>query len=113
MPEALISRITSRGPGVGSGNSLSSSLRFPRNTTPSMVLLRCAMLGVLDRLCLMQPGSLARRSAASAQAAEHAQRATDKSDEFPSPHGFARAEDTVGREKNITLWIENCVVRYT
>src|SRR5262249_53667614 len=39
MPEALISRITSRGPGVGSGNSLSSSLRSPRNTTPFMLLL--------------------------------------------------------------------------
>src|SRR5262244_3102798 len=36
MPEALISRITSRGPGVGSGNSLSSSFRSPRNTTPLM-----------------------------------------------------------------------------
>src|SRR3989475_13327949 len=36
MPEALISRITSRGPGVGSGNSLSSSFRSPRNTTPFM-----------------------------------------------------------------------------
>src|SRR5262245_52647480 len=45
MPEALISRITSRGPGVGSGNSLSSSLRSPRNTTPFMVLLRCAVFG--------------------------------------------------------------------
>src|SRR6516225_3055020 len=46
MPEALISRITSRGPGVGSGNRLSSSLRSPRNTTPFMVLLRCAVFGV-------------------------------------------------------------------
>src|SRR5438309_11351469 len=36
MPDALISKITSRGPGVGSGNSLSSSLRSPRNTTPFM-----------------------------------------------------------------------------
>src|SRR5260370_10944111 len=45
MPEALISRITSRGPGVGSGNSLSSSLRSPRNTTPFMVLRRCAVFG--------------------------------------------------------------------
>src|SRR6185295_743021 len=36
MPEALISRITSRGPGVGSGKSLSSSFRSPRNTTPFM-----------------------------------------------------------------------------
>src|SRR5437773_1532661 len=36
MPDALISRITSRGPGVGSGNSLSSSFRSPRNTTPFM-----------------------------------------------------------------------------
>src|SRR5215813_9079858 len=34
MPEALISRTTSLGPGVGSGNSLSSSFRSPRNTTP-------------------------------------------------------------------------------
>src|SRR5262249_11032940 len=45
MPDALISRITSRGPGVGSGNSLSSSLRSPRNTTPFMLLLRCALFG--------------------------------------------------------------------
>src|SRR5712671_1012515 len=37
MPEALISRITSLGPGVGSGNSLTSSFRSPRNTTPFMV----------------------------------------------------------------------------
>src|SRR5712691_4109997 len=37
MPDALISRITSLGPGVGSGNSLSSSFRSPRNTTPFMV----------------------------------------------------------------------------
>src|SRR6516165_1749162 len=36
--------------------------------------------------------------------------ATDKCDEFPSPHGFARAE--VYR-KNITFWVENCAVRYT
>src|SRR5436190_20805328 len=36
MPDALVSRITSLGPGVGSGNSLSSSLRSPRNTTPFM-----------------------------------------------------------------------------
>src|SRR5512132_4014895 len=54
MPEALISRITSRGPGVGSGKSLSSSLRSPRNTTPFMALLRegyprarfCQILGL-------------------------------------------------------------------
>src|SRR5438105_967830 len=37
MPEALISRITSRGPGIGSGKSLSSSFRSPRKTTPFMV----------------------------------------------------------------------------
>src|SRR5262245_53783765 len=36
MPEALISRITSRGPGAGSGNSLSSSFLSPRKTTPFM-----------------------------------------------------------------------------
>jgi hypothetical protein len=29
--------------------------------------------------------------------------ATDKCDEFPSPHGFARAEDTIGYQKNITF----------
>src|SRR5262244_4446010 len=40
MPEAGISRITSLGPGVGSGKPLSSSLRSPRNTTPFMALLR-------------------------------------------------------------------------
>src|SRR5215471_10221093 len=38
--------------------------------------------------------------------------AADICDEFPSPHGFARAEDSVGYKKNITFWIENCAVRY-
>jgi hypothetical protein len=27
-----------------------------------------------------------------------------KCDEFPSPHGFARAEDYIGYRKNITFW---------
>src|SRR6516162_11812656 len=31
-------------------------------------------------------------------------------DEFPSPHGFARAEDSVGYKKTITFWIENRAV---
>src|SRR5882672_10331188 len=44
MPDALISRITSRGPGVGSANSLSSSLRSPRNTMPFMVPSPSAVL---------------------------------------------------------------------
>src|SRR5712692_11769407 len=48
MPEALISRITSRGPGVGSGNSLSSSFRSPRNTTPFMVSSPCPS-AILER----------------------------------------------------------------
>jgi hypothetical protein len=30
-------------------------------------------------------------------------RTADKCDKFPSPHGFARAEDTIGYEKNITF----------
>src|SRR6516164_3954548 len=34
MPDALISSTTSRGPGVGSGKSRSSSRLSPRNTTP-------------------------------------------------------------------------------
>jgi hypothetical protein len=29
--------------------------------------------------------------------------AADKCDKFPSPHGFAPAEDTIGYEKNITF----------
>ena len=33
--------------------------------------------------------------------------AADKYDKFPSPHGFARAEDTIGQEKNITFWIDS------
>src|SRR5438093_1116266 len=40
MPDALTSRIASRGPGVGSANSLSSSFRSPRNTTPFMASSR-------------------------------------------------------------------------
>src|SRR5215470_8312366 len=39
MPEALISMTTSRGPGVGSGKSRSSSCRLPRKTTPCMANL--------------------------------------------------------------------------
>jgi len=34
--------------------------------------------------------------------------AADKCDEFPSPHGFARAEDYIGYEQNITFWIDKC-----
>src|SRR6266849_10825685 len=48
MPEALISRITSRGPGVGSGNSLSSSFRSPRKTTPFMMSSPCPS-AILER----------------------------------------------------------------
>src|SRR5262249_10826521 len=36
MPEALMAMTTSPGPGVGSGNSLSSSFRSPRKTMPRM-----------------------------------------------------------------------------
>src|SRR5262249_30716598 len=39
MPEALISSTTSPGPGVGSGNSASSSLRLPSNVTPRIAPL--------------------------------------------------------------------------
>src|SRR3546814_2062202 len=39
MPEALISRTTSPGPGVGSGNSHSSTRRSPAKTTPFISLL--------------------------------------------------------------------------
>src|SRR5262245_8522631 len=48
MPDALISRITSRGPGVGSGKSLSSSLRSPRNTTPFMPASSRVVPGVVS-----------------------------------------------------------------
>src|SRR5437773_7066041 len=34
MPEALMAMTTSPGPGVGSGNSRSSSFRLPRKTMP-------------------------------------------------------------------------------
>src|SRR5437879_12455437 len=36
MPEALMAMTTSPGPGVGSGNSRSSSFRLPRKTMPFM-----------------------------------------------------------------------------
>src|SRR4051812_6439900 len=39
MPEALISRITSPGPGVGSGKSRSSTFRPPGKTTPFIAQL--------------------------------------------------------------------------
>src|SRR6266498_343092 len=38
MPEALMARTTSPGPGAGSGNSCSSSFRSPRKTTPRIGL---------------------------------------------------------------------------
>jgi hypothetical protein len=40
-------------------------------------------------------------------------RANENCDEFPSPHGFAHAEDYIGYEKEYHIWIENCAVRYT
>src|SRR5829696_1418622 len=45
MPEALISSTTSPGPGAGSGKSISSSLRSPRNTTPLMPTPSLALPG--------------------------------------------------------------------
>src|SRR6266446_4146956 len=39
MPEALMARTTSPGPGAGSGNSCSSSFRSPRKTTPRMMMI--------------------------------------------------------------------------
>ena len=41
MPEALISITASPGPGAGSGNSMNSSWRSPRNTTAFMGLPPC------------------------------------------------------------------------
>ena len=38
--------------------------------------------------------------------------ATDQYNEFPSPHGFAHAEDQFGYQENITFWIRNCALRY-
>ena len=38
--------------------------------------------------------------------------ATDQYNEFPSPHGFAQAEDQFGYQGNITFWIRNCALRY-
>src|SRR4030095_14784954 len=56
MPDALISRMTSLGPGVGSGNSLSSSFRSPRNTTPFMA--SSILLPFGRRSGLSRPSSL-------------------------------------------------------
>src|ERR1700761_4060002 len=51
MPDAMTAMTTSRGPGAGSGNSASASLRPPRNVTPRMAgggLFRCRLFeGVL------------------------------------------------------------------
>jgi hypothetical protein len=33
--------------------------------------------------------------------------AADKCDKFPTPHGFACAEDTIRYEKNIRFWIDS------
>ena len=42
MPDALMATMTSCGPGVGSGNSASCSLRSPRKVTPRMAWRRAA-----------------------------------------------------------------------
>jgi hypothetical protein len=34
--------------------------------------------------------------------------ATDKYDEFPSPHGIARAEGSIGYKRISHFWIEDC-----
>ena len=39
--------------------------------------------------------------------------AAEQCDEFPSPHGFARAEDYIECEKKYNTSDENCAVRYT
>src|SRR6516165_10971571 len=39
-------------------------------------------------------------------------RTADRCDEFPSPHGFAFAEDHIGYERISHFQIENCAVRY-
>src|ERR1700733_2103420 len=50
MPDALIATTTSRGPGVGSANSASCSLRLPRNVTPRMALARLLRRRFLERV---------------------------------------------------------------
>src|ERR1700683_4999845 len=50
MPDALISTTTSCGPGAGSGNSISCSLRSPRNVTPRMSTSRDVALGFCLRM---------------------------------------------------------------
>src|SRR5205807_2058753 len=60
MPDALISSTTSRGPGVGSGKSRSSSFRSPTNTTPFMQSSHVSRSGWLGQL--MQFDQLRRRA---------------------------------------------------
>src|ERR1051326_7995918 len=54
MPEALMSSTTSPGPGVGSGNSVSSSLRLPRKVTARMAS-SCLPLPRGEAQCALEP----------------------------------------------------------
>src|SRR6516165_1070377 len=99
MPEALISRITSRGPGVGSGNSLSSSLRSPRNTTPFMA---SSWYDVPPALRDVDPAYVAGRSFSTEISEAHLStgvRFTSEADIRP-PLGFNRLNSRriIGRE---------------
>src|SRR6266566_4280684 len=54
MPEALMSSTTSPGPGAGSGNSVSSSLRLPRKVTARMAS-SCLLLPRSEAQCALEP----------------------------------------------------------
>src|ERR1700736_6959496 len=54
MPEALMSSTTSPGPGVGSGNSVSSSLRLPRKVTARMAS-SCLLRPRSEAQCALEP----------------------------------------------------------
>src|SRR6185436_2528795 len=104
MPDALISRITSRGPGVGSGKSLSSSFRSPRKTTPFMVASGRVVFGG-GRASRQSIFSAARTSAATASAERECLAdgrrqlaycaARHRRQTYPEPVDIVHASDTI------------------
>src|SRR5580658_4954917 len=56
MPDALNATMTACGPGVGSGNSASSSLRSPRKVTPRILPRRLLRGRLLERIFYRREG---------------------------------------------------------
>src|SRR3989454_6647815 len=89
MPEALMAMTTSPGPGVGSGNSRSSSFRLPRKTMPFMSVSFALVDESQERPPRAEPPQvLAERGDDAAGAARRAARGVRRDD-----HARVRSEE--------------------